>query len=182
MTGTESSLRFTHCTSHPALDQRIATLFEHCFYQRYKTRCLGGAKEPLYRPADAKGIAWLSYREDFPASALHEISHWCLAGKRRRQLTDFGFSYVTAPRSLCAQVQFLAAEVQPQALESLFCRAVRLPFRCSFDDLEDQFMALRPGFEAAVANAAQSFLRNGLPARAGQFLNALPRANRVGKA
>ncbi|MGI9326485.1 MAG: elongation factor P hydroxylase [Pseudomonadales bacterium] len=164
------------------MDQRLATLFEQCFYQHYQTRCLGGADEPLYQPADANGIACLRYRQDFPASALHEISHWCLAGKRRLQLPDFGFSYAAAPRSLCAQVEFLGFEVRPQALESLFCRAVGLPFRCSFDDLEDRFMALRPGFEAAVASAELNFIRAGLPPRGGQFLQALRRANHVGMA
>lgn len=154
-------------------DLRIAQLFNSCFAATEQTRCSGGADEPLYRPARAGRCAQLQYRGDHAASALHEISHWCLAGRGRRQLLDFGYNYVATPRSLVAQVRFLRSEIRPQALERLFARQAGILFRCSFDDVEDRFLALRPGFEAAVKITSEQFERHGVAPRAQQFLAAL---------
>ena len=65
--------------------EAIAAAFAWCFYREFNTELVGGAPEPLYRPGSTTGPAQLMYREDFPASALHEAAHWCIAGKARRQ-------------------------------------------------------------------------------------------------
>ncbi len=49
------------------------------------------------------------------ASALHEISHWCIAGKARRELVDFGYWYCPDGRDAMTQSQFEDVEVKPQA-------------------------------------------------------------------
>lgn len=152
---------------------QLAELFDHCFLETFQTRCLGGAREPVYLPGDATGTAQLCYREDHAASALHEISHWCLAGAQRRQRVDFGYPYIDAPRSLVQQVTFLRCEVRAQALERLFAELVNVPFRCSFDDVDDRFVQLRPGFAAAVDSVHAQLQRQKLPARAAQFASAL---------
>lgn len=156
----------------------LAQVFERCFRESHNVCCLGGATEPWYLPARDDQPAQLHYRADFAASALHEISHWCIAGPARRARPDFGYDYVPAPRTAVAQVQFLQAEVLPQALECLFAAAAGLPFRLSFDDVEDQFPALRPGFAHAVATSCRQLQRGdgpsaGLGHRAQQFLHAL---------
>ena len=61
---------------------RIEEVFADCFYEDYGTRLQGGASEPLYRPSSG-GDAVIFYREDFAASALHEVAHWCIAGVGR---------------------------------------------------------------------------------------------------
>ena len=43
--------------------------------------------------------------ENYPASALHEISHWCLAGEARRLVTDLvvvsaGWPYGSAAKGV----------------------------------------------------------------------------------
>ncbi|MFK7912570.1 MAG: elongation factor P hydroxylase [Pseudomonadales bacterium] len=155
----------------------IVAVFESCFLESHGTRCCGGAREPLYVPRSPAAHAQLSFRGDFAASALHEISHWCLAGERRRLLPDFGYHYVAAPRSAAAQVQFLQFEVLPQALESTFADAAGVSFSYSFDDVDDRFVQLRPGFQLAVDSAKQQLPRGYLQtlagARARRFLQAL---------
>lgn len=139
----------------------IVAVFESCFRVRYRTVCVGGASEPLYVPASGATPAQLYFRGDFAASALHEISHWCLAGAGRRALPDFGYGYVPAPRSASAQVQFLRFEVVPQALERVFAEAAGVPFHYSFDDVDDRFVSLRCGFRNAVDTVHQQLLLQG---------------------
>ena len=56
-----------------ALAGAIASAFEDCFAS-FGTVLVGGAEEPLYRPSQGGEPAKLVFREDFPASALHEIA------------------------------------------------------------------------------------------------------------
>lgn len=133
---------------------------------------MGGAREPLYQPGQAGGPAVIRYREDFAASALHEIAHWCLAGPQRRQRLDFGYRYQPPPRSSAEQERFLEYELRPQALESLFAERAGISFRPSFDDVEDRHLSLRPGFIRALQCERES-LRDALPVRAARFAQAL---------
>ena len=101
---------------------------------------LGGASEPLYVPATADTPARLYYREDYAASALHEVAHWCIAGAQRRQLEDFGYHYIEPPRTTAQQRAFFACELRTQALECLFARSAQIEFHVSAD---------APGFSTA---------------------------------
>ena len=79
--------------------QDLIHLFENCFFEKYMTRLVKGDDEPVYLPAD-QDCAWhrVIFAHGFYASALHEISHWCIAGERRRQQVDFGYWYCPAER------------------------------------------------------------------------------------
>ena len=157
--------------------QAIADTFGDCFLETYGTYCTGGASEPLYLPASPTAPARLTFRGDYAASALHEISHWCVAGKRRRSLVDFGYDYVNTPRTAVQQVQFLRAEVRPQALEWVFADSAGVRFNYSFDDVEDRFVVFRSGFRAAVNSVKARLQAQGLGStvgpRAAQFHRAL---------
>ncbi|RXX74984.1 elongation factor P hydroxylase, partial [Klebsiella pneumoniae] len=67
---------------------------------------------------------------------LHEISHWCVAGKARREQVDFGYWYCPDGRDAMTQSQFEDVDVKPQAFELLFSLAAGLPFDVRCDDLE----------------------------------------------
>jgi elongation factor P hydroxylase len=77
----------------------------------------------------------LWYREDYFASALHEVAHWCIAGEQRRQQLDFGYWYAPDGRSPEQQGAFEAVEYKPQALEWFFSLACGYRFRLSADNL-----------------------------------------------
>lgn len=162
---------------------RLEAVFAGCFAGRENTRLLGGAREPLYVPAGEAegGMAArhhrLFYREDYFASALHEVAHWCIAGAERRLLRDFGYWYAPDGRSPEQQAAFQAVEVAPQALEWWFARACGYPFRVSLDNLAGGEAARRSeaAFKDAVTERANALREHGLPPRARRFFDALAR-------
>ena len=72
----------------------IAEIFNECFGIKEATFLVGGAREPFYEPGN---LAHIHFREDFVRSALHEVAHWCVAGERRHQLPDYGFTVHCLP-------------------------------------------------------------------------------------
>lgn len=152
----------------------LERIFRDCFLEAHATLLEGGAPEPLYEPSPdpARAPHRVRYREDYVASALHEIAHWCLAGTDRRRLEDYGYWYRPDGRSADEQLEFEHAEARPQALEWIFSEACGLSFHLSADNLAG---GLGPSarFEAKVRAAREHFLRDGLPPRAQQFLAAL---------
>jgi elongation factor P hydroxylase len=153
----------------------LEAVFHDCFLAAFNTRLCGGASEPLYRPARAGELATIHYREDFAASALHEVAHWCIAGPRRRELEDFGYWYLPDGRNPGQQAAFERVEVRPQALEWHFSLAARLPFRVSIDNLAES-SPTAAGFQRAVAEQARRFCSEQLPPRGEQFRLALAAA------
>lgn len=159
---------------HRAAD--IERLFSACFYDDFRTRLAGDAVEPLYAPAAQPGDDHLVYyRQDYFASALHEIAHWCLAGAERRSQVDYGYWYHEGPRTPAQQLAFERVEARPQALEWVFSSAAGSTFHLSHDNLECAFTdpASTHRFALAVLQQVGEFCRRGLPSRARQFIEAL---------
>jgi elongation factor P hydroxylase len=155
----------------------LDALFARCFAAGERTRLVGGAPEPLYRPAGTPGD-WhqLFYREDFAASALHEVAHWCIAGAERRRLPDYGYWYQPDGRGPQAQREFARVEARPQALEWVFSQSARLPFRLSLDNLDAPASeAETAAFAGAVLAQVGQLQRRGLPPRAAVFADSLRR-------
>ena len=76
----------------------IIRIFNECFATEYNTRLEKGDDYPIYLPAFLEEDGMKSERpyhvilfaHGYYSSALHEISHWLVAGEARRQLEDFG--------------------------------------------------------------------------------------------
>ncbi|GAA5173350.1 elongation factor P hydroxylase [Modicisalibacter zincidurans] len=151
----------------------VIALFDGLFGAVHRTRLVSGGDEPLYRPAaHGDGHHQVIFTRDYFASALHEISHWCIAGERRRQLEDYGYWYCPDGRDGNMQQAFENAEVAPQALELLFSRACRRRFHVSVDNLGDMAVD-RHAFGARVEARAERYRREGLPRRGEAFRAAL---------
>ena len=155
----------------------LETLFGECFFERYRTRLEGGGREPLYVPSPDPALRphRVVYREDYFASALHEVAHWCLAGSKRRRLEDYGYWYAPDGRSQARQLDFERVEARPQAIEWILSDICGFPFELSADNLEAN-QGPSPGFERAVRREKQEFLAHGLPPRAAVFRGALAAA------
>tara|TARA_R110002110_G_scaffold66978_1_gene183085 strand:+ start:187129 stop:187701 length:573 start_codon:yes stop_codon:yes gene_type:complete len=156
--------------------ERIEHVFNRCFAASCNTLLCGGAAEPFYRPADAPDEShYVYYREDFFASALHEVAHWCIAGRERRLQPDFGYWYVPDGRSPEQQAAFERVECRPQALEWLFAHACGASFHISVDNLDGAQNAAQQSsaFAVQVFQAAQFWQQAGLPERADQFYRGL---------
>ena len=79
---------------------------------------MAGEDEPIYLPADQQCAHHrIIFAHGFFASALHEISHWCIAGPERRLLVDFGYWYEPDGRDVLKQAEFERLEIKPQAVE-----------------------------------------------------------------
>lgn len=156
-----------HC-----IDDVIA-VFDGIFAVPYRTSLVSGDDEPLYCPADSEhDMHRIIFAHGFFASALHEVSHWCIAGERRRQLEDYGYWYAPDGRDEARQREFESVEVAPQALESLFSEACDLRFNVSVDNL-DGIEVDRHAFAADVEARADRYRETGLPLRAAAFRDAL---------
>jgi elongation factor P hydroxylase len=134
----------------------------------YRVRLIGGGLEPFYQAPKNGNLGKIIFREDFIASALHEVAHWCLAGSRRRRLDDYGYWYVER-RTQREQLAFEQAEARPQGLACLFSEAIGLPFVVSSDDpaqLPSQI------FKTSVFDARDE-LETDLPPRAERFIRRL---------
>ena len=170
-------LRQTQSTSSvaPCHASVLEQVFAQCFEDRWNTRLHGGASEPYYQPASSAQLTHsLFYREDFFASALHEIAHWCIAGRERRLLPDFGYWYAPEGRSAQEQADFEAAECKPQALEWIFSRACNYRFRPSIDNFQDDGeMPDTRAFRQHIVEQVIHWQFAGLPERAMIFFTAL---------
>jgi len=157
---------------------RLERVFANCFAAAFNTRLCGGAPEPIYQPAtDASTGHLLWYREDYFASALHEVAHWCIAGQARRRQVDFGYWYAPDGRSPEQQAAFEAVEDKPQTLEWYFSLACDYSFQLSADNLAagNGGIPENAAFRRRVLRQALLWQRTGLPTRANQFYLALCR-------
>ena len=114
--------------------------------------------EPEYFPVQDNDPARIEFAHGFFSSALHEISHWCLAGKARRQLPDFGYWYAPDGRSAAQQQAFERVEIKPQALECLFTLACGRQFQVSQDNLFADFDTSDSTFESDVYQQVESYI------------------------
>jgi len=152
----------------------LVTLFNTLFRKSRGTELVRGDNEPEYLPVGVAGFyAQVIFAHGYFASALHEISHWCIAGEQRRQLPDYGYWYCPDGRTPEQQQAFERVEVKPQALEWLFSVACGSRFHISVDNLDGGGAIDEAGFRRRVYQQACKYLDEGLPVRAGQFLDAL---------
>ncbi len=152
----------------------LIMLFNDRFRETFRTVLVRGSDEPEYLPAtEPDGFAQIIFAHGYYASALHEISHWCIAGEYRRTLRDFGYWYCPDGRSMKQQQAFEKAEVKPQALEWLFANAAGARFHVSVDNLSGSGAWDEDAFRRNVTAQANDYLEHGLPARAGMFFQSL---------
>lgn len=153
--------------------QDLITLFDQAFLLSHNTRLVKGDDEPVYLPAGGHTKHHqIVFAHGFYASALHEISHWCIAGKARRLLEDYGYWYCADGRNAAQQAEFELVEVKPQAIEWAFSVAAGKKFRVSTDNLNGAEPD-RVLFEKRVREQVSEYLDTGFPQRAQRFIEVL---------
>jgi len=108
--------------------------FNHWF-SHLNVTLVRGDFEPEYFPATKDSPARIQFAHGFFNSALHEISHWTIAGDNRRLLPDLGYWYAPDGRTKEQQALFEQVEIKPQAIEWMFSKAFGRKFRVSLDNL-----------------------------------------------
>jgi len=158
----------------------LVTIFNSLFNGSESTELITGAKEPLYLPSsETGGLHQVISTLDYFSSALHEISHWCIAGESRRKLIDFGYWYEPDGRTASQQRDFERVEVKPQALEWLFAEACGRKFRLSVDNVNQSSVGASEEFQVNVVEQAHYYIEQGLPRRGAMFLQALQQKYQV---
>lgn len=155
--------------------ESLIKLFNDLFGQSLNTVLVLGDDEPIYLPADAENPQnRIIFAHGFFASALHEISHWCIAGEARRKLVDFGYWYKPDGRTVQEQVEFETVEVKPQALEWILSQAAGHKFHFSADNLGSDIGA-SDQFKRNVLKQVHCYLDEGIPDRPGMLVSAFQR-------
>lgn len=135
----------------------LMTVFNTVFANQ-NTVLVRGDDEPEYLAAKDDKPAQIRFAHGYFSSALHELAHWCIAGKKRRLLDDFGYWYCPDGRDLTTQKQFEALEVAPQAIECVFCLANGRKFFASADNLTADFDPHQSDFSRQVYRRAAHYL------------------------
>ena len=117
-----------------------------------------GMDEPEYFPAKDNQPARIEFAHGFFQSALHELSHFFIAGEQRRQLSDFGYWYAPDGRTAAQQQAFERVEIKPQALECLFSLACGRDFQVSQDNLFADFDTSTSTFANDVYQQAKAYI------------------------
>lgn len=158
-------------TQHAYRD--LIRLFEQTFSDSENTMLVKGHDEPVYIPAaNPAEKHQIVFAHGYFASALHEIAHWCIAGKQRRLLEDYGYWYCPDGRNTEQQSAFEKVEVKPQAIEWAFSCAAGKAFRVSTDNLNGAPVDHHQ-FQSAVKRQLFEYLQQGFPPRAAQFIDVL---------
>ncbi|MFW1888779.1 elongation factor P hydroxylase [Acinetobacter johnsonii] len=121
------------CTEAEQVDWLI--LHFNRWFSHLNVNLVKGDFEPEYFPAIEITPARIQFAHGFFNSALHEISHWSIAGNKRRLLPDLGYWYAPDGRTAEQQALFEQVEIKPQAIEWLFATAFGRKFRVSLDNL-----------------------------------------------
>lgn len=150
-------------TDDKALTDWLIGLFNAIYdhpKQHTRTLLVRGDDEPEYLAPKDGNPAYIVFAHGFFASSLHEISHWCVAGKKRRLLDDFGYWYCPDGRDEATQALFEQVEIKPQAIECLLNLALGRYFYVSQDNLNAYFDTSSSHFAQDVYDKALSFLQN----------------------
>lgn len=151
----------------------LINIFNQCFEQEYNTKLVKGGDEPLYVPANENcPYHAIYFARGFYSSGLHEIAHWLVAGKARRELEDFGYWYEPDGRSEQQQRLFEQVEVKPQAIEWILSNAAGFRYFASADNLDGNPGDTQP-FKQAVYEQVKIYAQKGLPKRAETLRKAL---------
>lgn len=166
-----SSVSLTEANVHNYQD--LIVLFNAAFTHSENTVLVKGGHEPIYVPANKfHKNHQIVFAHGYFASALHEISHWCIAGKKRRLLEDYGYWYSPDGRDINQQAEFEKVEVKPQAIEWAFSCVSGKPFAVSTDNLNGAPVNIK-GFQDAVKQQVLLYLTHGFPPRAAEFIRVL---------
>lgn len=148
-------------------------VFNGLFLKSEKTLLQLSPDEPLYLPAkNAAQMNKILFSHGFFSSALHEVSHWLVAGKTRRQLEDYGYWYKPDGRTFLEQQEFESVEVLPQAIEWTLSVACCHPFHFSADNLNAGFQ-ISDSFKQKVSVQAQLLIEQGYSNRMQSLIDAL---------
>jgi elongation factor P hydroxylase len=151
----------------------LISVFNSLFQLTHQTVLVGGALEPEYIPSlDTCNFHQIHFVGDSFASALHEVSHWLIAGVERRKIRDYGYWYEPDGRDEQTQLKFETVEAYNQSFEWILASACRMKFYVSLDNLKGSTANVRE-FRKKVRLGALSRLKSPFHPRAKLLVDTL---------
>lgn len=158
------------------VSQDLIQIFNQQFFQQYNTKLVLGDDEPIYLPAnDECSYHQIVFAHGYFSSALHEISHWLVAGEQRRLQVDYGYWYEPDDRDQARQAEFEKVEVLPQAIEWILTVSCGADFDVSSDNLSG-IVINRLAFKQKVYQKVLWLLEKGVCERTQTLIDALQKA------
>jgi elongation factor P hydroxylase len=149
---------------------RLIALLNNEYLGQFNTQIIGGFDEPFYKASVVGEPAEIQYSYDFIRSALHELSHWCVAGEERRKLDDYGYWYAADGRNQQQQDEFFKLEVRPQTIEWAFSIICGVNFEASVDNLNNSVLGVDE-FKNNLVNKMNKYIAVGFGIRVTEIIN-----------
>ncbi len=150
--------------------KELSQLLNKNYLNAYNTEIIGGFDEPFYKAFEGGKPAQIQFSYDYIRSALHELAHWCVAGKERRKQDDYGYWYAADGRNQQQQNEFFKVEIKPQAIEWAFSIVLAVPFEASIDNLGTQVEGVEE-FNHNLKKQLNEYVAKGFPKRTQEILD-----------
>lgn len=147
----------------------LLNLLNKKYLNNYDTILIGGFNEPFYKAFKADKCAEIQFTRNYIRSALHELSHWCVAGTERRKVDDFGYWYAADGRNQQQQDEFFKVEVKPQAIEWAFSIIGGVKFEASVDNLLTSVAGV-DSFNKNLINQLKTYIKEGFSLRVSSII------------
>lgn len=144
----------------------------------YNTKLVGGFDEPFYKAFKQGDMAEIQFTQDYIRSALHELSHWCVAGVERRKIDDYGYWYAEDGRNQQQQDEFFKVEIKPQAIEWAFSIVSGVKFEASVDNLGCSVKGVEE-FNNQLNLQLNKYLKTGFNSRVFRILRVIGNENNI---
>ena len=147
----------------------LINLLNNQYLNNFNTVMVGGFDEPFYKASTESQAAEIQFSHNYIRSALHELSHWCVAGVERRKIDDFGYWYASDGRNQQQQNEFFKVEIKPQAIEWAFSIVLGVRFEASVDNLNTKVDGIDV-FKKNLKKQLLSYCDNSFPKRTDEIL------------
>ena len=161
----------THNQTMIALPDLLTTLNNNIL-NKYNTELVGGFEEPFYKTFKQEKKAEIQFSHDYIRSALHELSHWCVAGVERRKLDDYGYWYAEDGRDQQQQDKFFKVELKPQSIEWAFSIVCGVTFEASVDNLNQTVKGVDE-FKASLIIQLNTYVTQGFSPRVTEIIKVI---------
>ncbi|MFK8011036.1 MAG: elongation factor P hydroxylase [Marinicellaceae bacterium] len=161
--------------------QELTHLLNSNILNKFDTIIIGGFSEPFYKASIDGHSAEIQFTRDYFRSALHELSHWCVAGAKRRKMDDYGYWYSQDGRNQQQQNEFFKVEIKPQAIEWAFSVLCEIEFEVSVDNLNQDVDGVK-AFEFSVKNQLNDLLCGGFNIRTTEVIQLISKLKKINNA
>ena len=157
---------------------KLLNIINNKILNKYNTVLIGGFDEPFYKVFENGNRAEIQFTHDYIRSALHELSHWCVAGEVRRKIDDYGYWYAEDGRNQQQQDEFFKVEIKPQVIEWAFSIVCGVKFEASVDNLDNSVNGVDE-FKQQLKHQLVKVLKSGFEPRVDSIIHVIAQESHI---